>query len=674
MAGIQLTGISTGIDTNAIVQQLMTVESQQLVKYQTQLGDDQKVQTTLDTCQQNLKSLQTAVNALSDSSTLAAYTTTSSDTDILTLDASDKANESSHTVQVNQVATPERWVHSAGMEYAEDYVGAGTFIYSYDHKETTLTTTADTTLNDLVGMINNDANNPGVTASLLYHDGAYHLVLSGNDAGSDYQVSINPSNTEVWSSGSALTTGSNNATDSTLLTRLDQFGGVLAGGESITITGTRHDGTSVNQTFTVTKDTTINHLLGTIGDAFGGTATATLVNGQIVLADNTSGTSHMTLQLTYNHGAGSTLTLPALSETTKGGTVPASLSGFAGGNFIKTQSAQDSQIKVDGYPPGDNQWITRSSNTVDDVIQGVTLHLHDTGTVQTSLTRDVNSLETKLSSLVSAYNTATSFIQDNSGYNVETKVAGVLMTDSTVRSISDSLHNALLQQARGFVSSVDKFLSPGQIGLEFDSNGQLSLNTSEFEDAVTKDYPGVLDLIGATQKGSSDNSKIAFYGSSSKYTVGGTYNVQVTVSGGAITSAKIKSNTESRYRDATVNGNTVTGNAAFDSNGNPVNPENGLQLTVDLSQDGTYTATVQVKQGFAGTMQDMLDKFLKTSGGWLTLDQESTQQQISNLNDRISKEQDRLTNVETRLKTKYAKLEATLTLLKAQMAELGQSG
>jgi flagellar hook-associated protein 2 len=673
MAGIQLTGISTGIDTNAIVQQLMQVESQQLTKYQSRLGDEQKVQSALDTCQQNLKTLQTAVQALSDSSTLMAYTTTSSDTDILTLDASEKAAENSHTVQVNQVATPERWVHSAGIQYAEDYVGTGTFIYSYNHKETTITTKADTTLNNLVDLINNDANNPGVTASLLYHDGTYHLVLNGNDAGSDYQISINPSNTEVWRSGSALTTGGNNATDATLLTRLDQFRGALAGGESIAITGARHDGTAVNQTFAVTKASTISNLLGTINDAFGGTATATLVNGRIVVTDNASGTSLMTVHLSYS-GSGSTLTLPAMSETTQGGKVTADLPGFTGGDFMKTQSAQDSQIKVDGYPPGDGQWITRSSNTISDVIQGVTLHLHDTGTVQTSLTRDVSSLETKLNSLVSAYNTVMSFIQDNSGYNTKTKVAGILMTDSTVRSISNSLHYALVQQTRGFVSSVDKFLMPGQIGLEFDADGQLTLNTSEFEDAVAKNYPAVLDLIGATQKGNSDNSKIAFYDSSSKYTAGGTYNVQVTISGGAITSARIKSNTDTHYRDATFSGNTVIGDSTFDRNGNPVNPENGLELTVDLSQDGTYTATVQVKQGFAGTMQDMLAKFLKTSGGWLTLDQQSSQQQISNLNDRITTEQDRLTTVESNLKTKYAKLESTLTLLKAQMAELGQSG
>ncbi len=673
MAQVQLTGISTGIDTNAIVQQLMQVESQRLAKYQAQLTNQQKVQSTLDTLNQYLTKLQTTTKALSDSSKLPAYTTTSSDTDILTLEASEKATEGAHTVVINQVATAERWVHTTGLQYTEDRVGAGNFIYSYNHQEAVITTAADTTLDELVGLINNDADNPGVTASLLYHDGAYHLVLSGDDAGTDYQIAINSSNTEVWKAASSLTVGGNNATAATLLTRLDQFSGRLAGGETITIGGIKPDGNPAAGTLTVTSDTKLSHLLGAIETAFGDAVTATLVNGQIVVTNNTSGASPMTVSLTYDGGTGpTTLALPTLTEATVGGSVTANLVGFTGGDFTKTQSAQDSQIKVDGYPPGADQWISRSSNAVDDVIQGVTLHLHDTGTVQTSLTRDVQSVQDKVSAMVAAYNTAVTFIRDNSGYDPKTKVAGVLLTDSTTRSISDSLHNALIRKSLGFLADADAFLMPGQIGLEFDQDGRLDLDATAFADAAAKNYGGLLSLIGATETGSSNSPTIAFYGASSKYTTGGTYDVQVTVAGGVITSAKIKASGESTYRDATFSGNLVSGSIAFDSKGNPLHPESGLQLSVDLAQDGTFTAIVQVKQGFAGTMQNLLDKVLKASNGWLTLDQKAGKQRMENLNDRIAAEQERLDRTETRLKTKYARLESTLTLLKAQMAALSQ--
>jgi flagellar hook-associated protein 2 len=674
MAQIQLTGLSTGIDTSAIVEQLMAVESKRLYTYQANLIGEEEVRDALDDLQTDLETLQNALEGLSDASALRSYETTSSDTDVLTAEASDKAYEANHTVVIDQLANPERWVHTSGLEYAEDYVGAGTFIYSYNNEESIITTADDTTLEDLVGLINNDANNPGVTASLLHYGDAYHLVLNGNDAGSDYEISINDSNTEVWQSESSLTTGSNDAALATLLTDLDQFSGTLAGDESITISGTQHDGTAVNETFDVTQNTKLSHLIAEINDAFGDTATATLVNGQIVLTDHTSGTSQMTLSLTYNAGSGSTtLDLPAISQSTEGGSISASLAGFTETDFVETQSAQDSRIKVDGYPAGADEWITRSSNTIDDVISGVTLHLHDTGTVQVSLTRDIESLEEKLTDMVDAYNSVMTFIQKNSKYDADTETAGVLMTDSTVRNIANDLRLPLIGQTSGFLIDIDSFLMPGQIGLEHDRNGVLSLDTSAFKEAIAENYMAVLALVGADKTGSTNSNTIEFYGASSSYTEAGTYEVQVTVSGGAITSAQIKPEDESAYRAMTIDGNVVSGNNAFDDNGNPLYAENGLQLSVDLSQNGTFTATVRVKQGFAGAMEDTVDRILKATTGSLALDQETADKRISDLKDSIEDEEGRLDRREARLRAKYARLESTLTMLQRQMNALGLS-
>ncbi|MBN2133943.1 MAG: flagellar filament capping protein FliD [Sedimentisphaerales bacterium] len=671
MGGIQLTGISTGIDTSAIVQQLMAVESRRLNSYNVELAEQEEVRDALNSLQTNLETLQSAVGALSDASKLRDYETTSSDEDVLTAEASDKAFEGNHTVVVDQLANSERWVHSSGMEYPEDYVGAGTFIYAYNNEESVITTTEDTTLEDLVGLINNDAGNPGVTASLLRYSDAYHLVLSGNDAGSDYQISINNSNTEVWQSESSFTNGNNDAALDTLLTNLDQFSGTLAGGESITISGTLHDGTAVNETFAITENSKLSHLIGEINDAFADTATARLVNGDIVLTDHTSGVSQMSLSLAYNGAGGTTFDVPTISQSTEGGSTSASLAGFAQADFLETQSAQDSRIKVDGYPTGADEWISRSSNTIDDAISGVTLHLHDTGTVQVGLTRDIESLEEKLGKMINAYNSVVTFIQKNTGYNEETETAGLLMTNSTVRDIKNNLRMPLIERTDGFLIDIDAFLMPGQIGLELDRNGVLELDTSVFDEAVAEDYMAVLALIGANKTGNSDSNTIEFYGASGNYTSGGTYDVQVTVSGGAITSAQIKSEDDSTYRNMTIDGNIISGDGTFTDDGNAVYPENGLQLSVDLSQDGAFTATVRVKQGFTGAMDDVLDRILKATNGALTLNQESSDDRIRRLKDDIESEEDRLTRREARLIAKYAQLESTLTLLQRQMNALG---
>lgn len=477
---------------------------------------------------------------------ISASTTSSSDTDILTAESSSTAYEGNHAVIINQLASSERWVHSTGLEYAESLVGAGTFIYSYNSQEVVITTTSETTLQDLVGLINNDANNPGVTANILSYNDAFHLMLNGNEAGSDYEIKINASDTEMWQAASPFTAGTEDAALSDKIMDLDQFSGVFAGDETIAITGLMHDGTAVNHSLSVNENTTLNHLVEEINDAFGGAATATLVNGQIRLTDNTNGASQMTLSLAYNPGSGATaLSVPAISRATQGGSVVASLAGFAGGDFTETQSAQDSRFKVDGYPLGADEWITRSSNTINDVITGVTLHLHDTGTVRVSVTRDTETIQDRLSTWVDAYNKVVSFLDENTSYNKDTQKAGVLMSDQTISNLLADVRRSLIERTRGFVVDVDGFLMPGHIGLELDDDGQLSLDSEAFTEALGKDYVGVLALIGADKTGSSDSNTIEFYGALSGDTTAGTYDVEVTVAGGVITGARMKLESES---------------------------------------------------------------------------------------------------------------------------------
>lgn len=674
MASIQLGGLFSGVDTKTLISQLMAAEQGTINRYKTRQQKLSTQETAVNDLQSKLQSLKTATAALSDASKLRAFTAASSDTDILTVEASNSAFEGNHAIGINQLASPERWVHTAGKEYAQDPVDAGTFIYSYNHQETVLTTTAETTLEDLVGLINNDANNPGVTANLLYYNKSYHLMLNGNDAGSDYAISVNASDTEVWKAATPFTVGSANAELTNSIVSLSQFDGALAGGEYITISGKTHDGTVVNQNLMLHSTTKLSQLIQEINDAFGNTAKATLVNGEIHLTDNTSGTSQMELSLTYNLGTGSTtFALPALAESAHGGTATASLAGFASADFTKTQSAQDSEIKVDGYPLGADEWITRSSNTIDDVVGGVTLHLHDTGTVQVDLTRDTASIKTKVNSIVSAYNAVMTMYKEKTGYDVTSKTAGVLMGDSVVSDVADDLHMLLIQQASGFATAVNSFVLPGQIGLDLDKSGKLTLTTDTFDKAIAQDYAGVLAIIGADKTGNSDSNTIKFYGASADNTTAGTYNVQVTISGGIITSAKIKTAGETTYRDATNQGNTILGNSAFDANGDPLHPENGLQLSIDRSQDGTFTTTVRVQQGFAGAMSDVLDRMLDTTTGVLTVDRKGIDDQIQHLQDQITTEQKRLTQKQTALTARFARLEKTMALLQNQMAALGMA-
>jgi flagellar hook-associated protein 2 len=788
VATLHFPGLFTGIDTDTLIAQLLSVERRTLNMYQTRKSLWEERKDALSSLETNLETLRTSVRALSDADRLRAFKVASSDTDVLTAEAAYDAFEGNHTVVINQLANAERWVHTNGKEYAEDYVGAGTFIYSYNHQETVLTTTSTTTLQDLAGLINNDANNPGVTANLLYYNNAYHLVLNGNDPGTDYKICINSSSTEVWESKNTFTTNSDQATLSTKIVELDQFSGTLVGGEQIQITGTDHNGAPMAQVnLAITENTRLEHLVAELNDAFDGIAKAVLKNGKIVFTDNTSGASNLSITLAYNPGSGSsTLTLPdeaADWNISQGGATVANLVGFAPADFTLTQAAQDSKIKVDGYPStsavaevqhlsftnratagtftltyqgqktapisyaattaqiqaalealpnvssgdiivagdrltvnngtmtfrfrdtlgdvnmlvidssnltpstpsnwviteqtkGQDGWISRSSNTIDNVISGITLHLHDTTDAngeQITLTRDIESVKEKLNALVSGYNAAVVCIREKTGYSDVLKTAGVLMGDYVVSTIRSQLITPLIAQTSGFVEDIDAFLTPTQIGLELDRDGFLSLDTADFEKAIAEDYTAVLALIGADKTGTSNSNTIEFYGASADYTTAGTYDVEVTVSGGAITSARIKLSNESAYRNASYSGNIVTGNSSFDENGDPLYPENGLQLSVDLGQDGTFTATVRVKQGFTGAVEDALDRMLKATTGSMQIDQEHVSDIIKQIQDKILAEENRLVNVEARLVARFARLERMLALIQQQMNALGFS-
>ncbi len=775
MATISLPGLLSGIDTSTLIAQLMAIEKRTLNIYQNRIEKWEQKKTALNDIESKLSTLRSTVRALSDANQLRAFNVASSDEDILTAEATNSAFEGNHTVVINQLATADRWVHTVGLEYAEDYVSdqPGTFIYSYNGKEAVITTTATTTLEDLVGLINNDADNPGVTASLLNYGGAYHLVLSGNDAGSDYRISVNDHSMEVLQADIAFTVNSDNATLTTRIAQLDQFKDPsFQSGEIIKINGTDHYGNNIPEVdLTLTENTKLSHLIDKIKQAFGDNVKVTLENGKIVVADNLAGDSDLSITLTSSVGG---RTLPEMDVLTEGGT-EGILPGFTPSDFTGSQVAQDSKIKVDGYPSdavsevqeitgavasgqftlnyggyttaaidynadaadiktalealpgvelddiavsgsasggdlmftfkntlgdvdsilinssnpdvtiteqikGVDEWINRSSNTIDDVLSGVAFHLHDvtdSSGEEITLTRNIASVKEKLSAMVDAYNAAVSYMKEKTGYNDVLKTAGILMGDYVVSTIRSQLYTPLIAQTAGFIQDVDSFLMPGQIGLQLESNGTISFDSNAFDEAISKNYMGVLAVIGAAKTGSSDSNTVRFYGASDTYTTAGTYDVEVTIVGGNITDARIKLSTDSTWRDATYSDNIVTGDSSFDENGAPVYPENGLQLSVDLSQDSPpgepFSATVRVKQGFAGAMQDALDRILKTTTGVIDIDQEHIDDTIKSLQDRIDEEQARLDRKQEQLVAKFARMEKTLALLQSQMYVLGLS-
>lgn len=124
------------------------------------------------------------------------------------------------------------------------------------------------------------------------------LVAATNTAlGEDSAQEVTSERTLYQDSGAAAV-----ADDSTLLADLYHGAGQSSGfviGTEITFSGTRPDGTSVLQTFDVTDPgtQTLGQLRAALASAFGSGVTTSIVNGQIVVTDNSEGASQLSVSV-----------------------------------------------------------------------------------------------------------------------------------------------------------------------------------------------------------------------------------------------------------------------------------------------------------------------------------------------------------------------------------------
>jgi len=650
MAGLELTGVFSGIDTDLLIAHTITANSRRLGALTLQKAELQAEVSALDDMDGSLKNLRFAVNQLRDASTLRQVTASTTDNDVAY--AASGTAEGAFAVHVEQLAAAERevhdgvvtWTHTTSVAGGDDeYLSAadisdnmGTdykFVFQFsDEAQVTVDLSAydatGITLNELVSEINTAA---GYTAATAAQDG------------DDYMLGLQAQNA---AKGAALVVTDDDSVN--LLDNLDDFAqtaddalgtDMLIGAGQFVYT---YDGTT--RTLTTTAETTFGEFLGLINNDAGnpGVRASSLVHEG----------AHLVLS-GQNTGADFTITVEAATT----------LAGFAPGaeNWTETQTAQNAKIQVDGYPS--TGFIERSSNTVTDVLPG-TLHLTGAGDTTITFSRTTATLKQNLTNLVAVLNTIRTKIDDYTGFSDDTETGGVLQGDYFLNGVFNQIRAALVQPAPGFLDGSETFTLANQIGIEVDRYGEFSFDESTFNDAVAEDYQAVLNLIGAVGTGIVDSSDIQFT-SAGESTQGGTYDLKVEYDGaGDVASARIKLEDEDTYRDLDVSGATLTGVYG--------NPEQYLMLTVvSGGTSETRNYTVRVKRGFAGEVYEHLQDILDEVGGTLATKRDSYSNlthsgTIDIVDRRIEYEQERLEQMEERLVAKYARLEATLAQLDAQ--------
>ena len=214
--------------------------------------------------------------------------------------------------------------------------------------------------------------------------------------------------------------------------------------------------------------------------------TATIINDgsgtpyRLALSADNSGLSNAVTSITIQTGGDAAVNdLLAYNPTEN---VPTPVVPMA-----QTVAAADADFKVNGIR------ILRSSNAITDVIAGVSLTLSKQNASATlTVKRDASAVSTAAAGFVDAFNALNSQLKSRSAYGKAGTAAPVLSGDGTVRLMLDQLRGIFMTAASG-----GTLTSLAQVGIAFQADGTLKLDSSKLNTAMTNDFSDVVNLFSS---------------------------------------------------------------------------------------------------------------------------------------------------------------------------------
>lgn len=192
------------------------------------------------------------------------------------------------------------------------------------------------------------------------------------------------------------------------------------------------------------------------------------------------------------------------------------------GALEETARGEDAQLRVNGLT------ITRDSNTVDEVVPGVSLNLKsaDVGKqVTVSVQPDTEAIQENIQAFVDAYNEFKKFTDDLTSYDSEAEQAGLLLGDATIRTIQQQVRSLISQPISGLVGT--QYRSLTELGVNTDRNNDflLDFDTSVFTKALSEEPETIVSILA--KSGSTSDSQITYVNDSIN-TQSGSYGVEIT--------------------------------------------------------------------------------------------------------------------------------------------------
>ncbi len=196
-----------------------------------------------------------------------------------------------------------------------------------------------------------------------------------------------------------------------------------------------------------------------------------------------------------------------------------------GTNMTTKITAQNALINVNTTDLVDA--IERQSNTIDDVIEGVTLNLKkadDTKTITLTVSHDYSNIETKVNDFISKFNDIMNYLNSQFQWNEETKTSGPLSLSQSAKMVQQQLLSMVVSRAEGLDDNAE-YKTLSSIGIKMNNDGTLELDSEKFREALSTDFENVKRLF--MEVGETNNAYVSYI-TRGENTVAGTYNIEIT--------------------------------------------------------------------------------------------------------------------------------------------------
>ena len=330
--------------------------------------------------------------------------------------------------------------------------------------------------------------------------------------------------------------------------------------------------TTVNLTLSGTVENVVNQLDGVTG------ISAKLVQ----TSSESSSTDTYSIVITSEDFGLSNAFKISASGATRWETTGAPVTNLDGNQF--SQLSRDATLDVD------NVTVSRSSNSIDDIIDGITIDLKsDTvSPIQLDITRSSSSVKTSVKNIILSLNEFKSQLETLTFINVEGDENGPLAMDPSVTRIKSDFKKLSVEPLTGYGEN-DIYLS--QLGIKTNESGEYYLDEETFDKtwSVNPEYFNALK-----DNNLSSNSSTATL-TKSQYTSipSGSYKVE-------------NDGTDWKFGSTTLTRTDYNGGSRFSSTTYP-------GLTIDTTETNPSSFTVYVGQNFAEKVSELMETILDTN-------------------------------------------------------------